>query len=290
MIASFLFAGLAAAQTTPPSKSEQSIELLERDAEADPHPSHVILPDPLERPENQLEAERQKAKVTSPAPVRVRPSNEPSVPPRIARKAPRPVRGTAPAHLHGRYYVAEVTEGGLTEDYRNKMERAGRALDEDCIVTRTRFDFGDLPASPGVLHRPRTVAITRIQQCQVGGLGKYAEELTTVLDVAYTEGDDVVTLTLPAAKVISDYVRLRRPSDGDMPTPPQWLAPATTVDQAAQRWLLVAEPAARGALPVLHLTSENLVWHLEPDRGDSPFDIADRAANGGYRRGTEGAP
>lgn len=267
--------------SAPPSPAD--VRLLERDANADPHPSHVILTDPLEKPENQLEKDAANAQ----GPVRIRPpsqaTSEPSVPPRIARKVPRQVKGTAPQHLHGAYTVAEVTEGGQTEDYRNKMERAGRALDEDCIVTRTRFDFGPLPDNPGDRHRPSFVSITRFQECKVGGLGKYGEELTMVLDVDYTEGEDVVTLVLPQARVISDYVRLRRPSEGDMPTPPQWLAPDTTIDQPLQRWLLVAESTGRGRLPVLHLTTGNLVWHLEPDRGDSPFDIADRARTGGSR-------
>ncbi|MEM6929681.1 MAG: hypothetical protein AAF602_22265, partial [Myxococcota bacterium] len=199
-------------------------------------------------------------------------------------------RGGSPAHLHGRYIVAEVTEGGLTEDYRNKMERAGRALDEDCIVTHTRFDFGGLPTSPPERHRPATIAITRVQECSVGGLGKYAEELSLVLDVEYTEGDDVVALTLPQAKVVSDYVRLKQPAEGDMPTPPQWLAPATTIEQPRQRWFLQAEKARGGRLPVLHLTNDSgVVWHLEPDRGDSPFDIADRA-RAAYSQGAEASP
>jgi len=261
-----------AAPEAPPPPQPRAIELMERDPSAEPHPKHIILPDPVEP-----EAEKAEAKTSRP--VVAKPG--PTVPPRIARKVPRTVSGGSPAYLHGRYSVVEVTEGGMTEDYGNKMERAGRALDEDCIVTHTRFDFGELPDGVGERHRPRTVAITRIQECTVGGLGKYAEVLTMVLDVTYTEGDDDVLLTLPAAKVVSDYVRLVKPDEGDMPTPPQWLAPATTIDQTVQRWFLKAEPARRGALPVLHLISEHgAVWHLEPDRGDSPFDIADRAAAG----------
>jgi len=267
----------AATEPTPPQPRE--VQLLERDPEAEPHPQHVILPDPLEETEEDAAAKTER-QARPPVPVQ-----GPTVPPRIARKVPRPVRGNSPAHLHGRYAVAEITEGGLTEDYRNKMERAGRALDEDCIIVRTRFDFGELPEGATERYRPGTVAITRVQECTVGGLGKYAEELTVVLDVTYSEGDDVVILTLPAATVVSDYVRLRRANEGEMRSPPQWLAPATTIERDVQRWFLQAESPRRGELPVLHLTNEQgVVWHLEPDRGDSPFDIADRAA-GAAREG-----
>lgn len=276
--------GLAHGQVVPDPVAEKERQLiLDRDADAQPNPRHVILPDPLEQTANQKEAEAQDVRErSSTANVRAKPVIDPTVPPRIARKVPRPFRGRAPEYLHGRYHVVEVTEGGQTEDYRNKMERAGRALDDDCIVLRTRFDFGGLPAEPGTRYRPRSVTITRIQECSVGGLGKYAEELTTVLDVTYEESDDHVTLTLPQAKVMSDYVRLKRPSEGDMPSPPQWLAPATIVERDREQWRLIAEPAARGRLPVLHLTNDSVVWHLEPDPGDSPFDIADRqVAEGG---------
>ncbi len=280
MIADLLLAAAALAQDPPEPAPVQPKEilLLERSADAEPHPSHVILPDPLEQTDEQ-KAESEARSRRGVRPVVGTPG--PSVPPRIARSRPRPVKGGSPAHLHGRYAVVEITEGGLTEDYRNKMERAGRALDDDCIVTHLLFDFGQLPKSPGERYRPETVTISRVQECSVGGLGKYAEELTMALDVTYTEGDDVVTLTLPPAKVVSDYVRLQRPEEGDMPTPPQWLAPATTVDQSRQRWFLQAETTRRGQLPVLHLTGENgSVWHLEPDRSDTPFDIADRARAG----------
>ncbi len=237
------------------------------------HPKHFIIPDPGDG----------EGAAKAPGPRTERPSvrrnTEPSVPPRIARKVPRPVQGAAPINLHGRYHVVEVTEAGITEDYANKMERAGRALNEDCLTLRYIFDFGPLPVLPEgeVLegHRPLEVALTRIQSCDVGGLGTYAEESTLVVAARWEEAEAATTLSLPATAMNTEYVRLRTPPEGHMRTPPQWLSPKGRFSTHAHSYQIMAEKARRDALPVLHLILDDKVLHLEADPGDSPFDQVD---------------
>ncbi len=251
-----LSVGSALAQSTP------------SDPPAD-HPRHIIIPDPLEGME-EPRSSGGRGQGRS-----IKRSTEPTVPPRIARKVPRPVEGEVPVNLYGRYHIVEITEAGVTEDYANKMERAGRALNDDCLTLRYIFDSGPLPVVEGEEiegHRPIELELTRIQRCDVGGLGTYAEESTLVLRPIWTEGEASVTLQLPSMAMNTDYVRLKAPSDGNMRTPQQWLSPTSTLATGGITYLLIAEPARRGALPVLHLTTGDKVLHLEADPGDSPFD------------------
>lgn len=252
-----LFVGPATAQVAP------------GDPPAD-HPQHIIIPDPMEGKEPARSPGGRGGRGSAKRPV------EPTVPPRIARKVPRPVEGEAPVNLHGRYHIVEVTEAGITEDYANKMERAGRALNEDCLTLRYIFDFGPLPeVDEGEEiegHRPIEIELIRVQRCEVGGLGTYAEESAMVLRPMWTESEDSITLQLPSVAMNTDYVRLKAPTDGHRRTPPQWLSPTHTFATGGITYLLIAEPARRDALPVLHLTTGDKVLHLEADPGDSPFD------------------
>ncbi len=236
---------------------------------------YIIVPDPFEELE-----EAEKAKAGARPRARRTAEREPSVPPRITRDTPRPVNGDAPDNVWGRYEVVEVTQAGITEDSRNKRERAGRALNEDCIVTRSIFDFGPLPsAEEGEApsgHRPKEVELTQVRECDVGGLGKYAEEVTMVVPATWMEGEGSVTLELPRVRVVADFVRLSPPRDGDMRTPPQWLAPDTSLESGAESggdsYVMIAERARRGALPVLHLTTVDQVLHLEAAAPDERLD------------------
>jgi hypothetical protein len=181
--------------------------------------------------------------------------------------------GDAPANVFGRYHVAEITEAGETEDFRTKMDRAGRALEDDCIVVKMAFDFGPAPAEGATGHRPRSVHLAQAERCERGGLGTYAQELAVEVPATWAAADGAVTLALPAVTLLSDYVRLRLPADGDMRTPSQWLAPDASVELVETTWRIVAEPAGRrGELPVLHLSDGKVVMHLEADPGDGPFD------------------
>lgn len=238
-------------------------------------PRHIILPDPFENLEKPATGEVGAA--TSPRGTRRGTTRKPSVPPRITRDTPRPVRGEAPALLHGRYHVVEVTVAGVTEDFANKMERAGRALNEDCIVVRQVFDFGPAPEEGTTSYRPREVEVIQIRECDVGGLGKYAEEVSMILPAQWTEGEGSVSLTLPAATVVADFVRVDVPKQGEMRMAPQWLAAESRVQRGTTAYAVIAEPARRAALPVLHLTTSEQVYHLEEDPVDSSFDDALRA-------------
>ena len=263
MIVSLLVCGLAHAQELPDDEAPPPAER---------SPRHIILPDPYD----ELEKEQGSTTGSRSATDRSRlPARKPSVPPRITRDTPRPVRGDAPADLWGRYHVVEVTNAGITEDFANKMERAGRALNEDCIVVRQVFDFGPQPEAEGAGHRPREVELIQIRECDVGGLGNYAEETSMIIPARWTEGAGSVTLTLPEAAVVSHFIRVSPPRDMD--TRPQWLAPESRVQRGATSYAVIAEPSRRGALPVLHLTSSDQVFHLEADPGDSSFDEALRA-------------
>lgn len=271
VVGGLFVSGLVVAQEIPDDEPTP-----EEPQPANSGPRHIILPDPFEN------LPKPEASSSEPAPRKqIIAGRKPSVPPRITRGTPRPVRGDAPAQMHGRYHVVEVTVAGVTEDFANKMERAGRALNEDCIVVRQLFDFGPLPADDSAAaHRPREVEVVQIRECDVGGLGKYAEELSMVLQAQWTEGEGSVSLTLPAATVMADFVRVDVPQAGEMKMAPQWLAPESRVQRGTTSYAVIAEPARRGDLPVLHLTTSEQVYHLEADPADSEFDDAVRAMLG----------
>lgn len=265
VVAGIAATGLGLAQELPDD------EPLPEEAARSGRPRHIILPDPFEELEKQKAAAAAKAPVKGPRAI----EREPSVPPRITRDAPRPVQGDAPIDLYGRYSVVEVTVAGVTEDFVNKMERAGRALNEDCVVVRQIFDFGPPPEAMGG-YRPREVEVVQIRECDVGGLGKYAEEVAMILPARWTEGEGSVTLSLPAATVLADFVRVDVPRD-DKKMAAQWLAPEARVQRGETSYAVISEPGRRGELPVLHLTTSEQVFHLEADRADSSFDDAVRA-------------
>jgi len=204
-----------------------------------------------------------------PAPVPINPTKR--VRQSVARDVERTVSGTPPDNLFGRYTVVEFTEGGLTDRFVGKMARVARALDDDCTTIRMDFDFGQQPPEDVTGHRPAVVTVAQTRRCDKGGLGVYAEELAYEVPVGWMEGDEYLTLRLPALTVISDYVRLRRPADGDMRTPPQWLAPENRIERDPTEFHILAEPARRGALPVLHLIKGGRVLHLEAAPEDSLF-------------------
>ena len=239
------------------------------------NPRHVIIPDP-EGEEGESSEIATGQRVAAGAPTL--PSRKPSVPPRITRRVPRPVAGDAPVALYGRYHVVEITQAAITEDFANKMERAGRALNDDCIVVRQIFDFGPMPEDIEAPHRPAKVEIAQHRECDVGGLGKYAEETSMRLAATWGAGEGVATLELPSATVLADFVRVSPPREGEMKMPPQWLAPDTEMKHDRSTYLIIAERARRGQLPVLHLTVGDQVLHLEPDAADSSFDTAVRGA------------
>ena len=263
----------ATPDSAPPAPAPQpgtfNLDTPRPEGQADPR--HVIIPDPPK------EEDPDRAKSTRTGRNPDLPSRRPTVPPRITRKVPRPVVGDAPVALYGRYHIVEITQAAITEDFANKMERAGRALNDDCIITRKVFDFGTAPEDLTTRHRPATVEIVQYQECDAGGLGKYAEETAMTLPATWSEGEGFATLELPKASVLADFVRVSPPREGEMRTPPQWLAPDTRMDHHGSTYVIIAERARRGQLPVLHLTVGDQVLHLEPDPADSSFDLAVRA-------------
>lgn len=270
LVGGALIAGSSLAQEIPDDEEVPSAPAEPVDPDVrPPTPRHIIIPDPFEN--------LQKPQSGTPVPRARQGDRAPSVPPRITRDVPRPVRGDAPERIYGRYHVVEVTVAGVTEDFANKMERAGRALNEDCVVTRQIFDFGPAPADDTPGYRPREVEVVQFRECDVGGLGKYAEEVSMMLPAQWTEGDGSIALNLPPATVLADFVRVDVPKVGEMRMAPQWLAPEARVQRGKTSYAVIAESARRGALPVLHLTTSEQVYHLEADPADSSFDDAVRA-------------
>jgi hypothetical protein len=188
------------------------------------------------------------------------------------RRVPREVTGESPATLWGRYQVVEITEAGETEDFVVKMERAGKAIDKDCIVVRMVFDFG--PASnPGL---PNVLLVSEQSVCTKGGLGTYANELAVALPATWASAaDGSLTMSLPPVEGTASLVRLRKPEPENLHSPPHWQGPETKVDRPETKFQVVAELPRRkeaGQAPaVVHLKSGNVVYHLEPEPADGPF-------------------
>jgi hypothetical protein len=195
---------------------------------------------------------------------------------RGVRRGVRGVKGKAPAVLAGRYEIVQVTTDGETEDYRLKMEREGKALDQDCITVRRVFDFGG-GESPGL---PDAVGISEQQECYKGGLGFYSNELWVILPATWTrverEGEEEVglALQLPSVEARATLVRVRQPERDDLKTPPHWLGPESKIDRERSRYELIAEmpPGNRpGGPAAIHLIDQNVVYHLEPEPEEGPF-------------------
>lgn len=187
------------------------------------------------------------------------------------RRVPREVVGETPATLWGRYQVVEVTEGGETENFAVKMERAGKALDKDCIVVRLVFDFG--PASDSGL--PNVLLVSEQSTCKKGGLGTYANELAVALPATWSSTDAGLTMTLPPVDGTASLVRMRKPEPENLHSPPHWQGPEAKIDRPETQFVVIAEfpkKKAAGQPPtVVHLRSGNTVYHLEPEPADGPF-------------------
>jgi hypothetical protein len=192
---------------------------------------------------------------------------------RSVRREARKVAGNAPAMLAGRYEIVQVTTDGETEDYRLKMEREGKALEQDCITVRRVFDFG--PGEPPGL--PDALGISEQQECYKGGLGSYANELWVILPTTWkrVEGDEPgLALELPPVEARASLVRVKQPTRDDLKTPSHWLGPESKIDREGTRYELLAEmpPGNRPGGPVaIHLIEQNVVYHLEPEPADGPF-------------------
>lgn len=174
--------------------------------------------------------------------------------------------------IHGAYTVARITVNGETEDYREKMERADRALDEDCITRALLFDFGGPPAEGAVAHRPPAVEVLTQQECKRGGLGVYGSEVSTIIPTTWgaAEGGGI-TLSTAKVEVVTGYTRLREPADGDMRTPPHWLAPEQRIQRDALTYVVEVDKARGKARPVMRLTSDGTTLHLEPVERNAAF-------------------
>lgn len=191
-------------------------------------------------------------------PVQAQPTGGGHVPRREARQ----VKGEAPTSLGGTWTVVQVTELGETDDYRIKMERAGKAMDEDCIVIGTWFDFG-----PGAGGLPPQVTVTQVQRCEKGGLGAFANE-TSMTTAATWKPGDLLSLELPEVRADEQLIRLKV-ADEPGRTPSNWVGPELRVERAAATYTVLAEYPPRkkdGDIPIaLHLTASNgTIWHLEP--------------------------
>ena len=187
------------------------------------------------------------------------------------RRAVREVAGETPATLWGRYRVVDLTEGGETEDFATKMQRAGNALDQDCIVERLVFDFG--PATdPGL---PNVLLLSEQSLCKKGGLGTYANELAVALPATWSASEGGLVMTLPPVDGTASLVRLRKPEADNLHTPPHWQGPEIRINRPETKFVVLAEfpkkkPVGQPAT-VVHLRAGNVVYHLEPEPADGPF-------------------
>ena len=166
------------------------------------------------------------------------------------------------------FSVVQLTEGGATEDFRIKMDRAGRALNQDCITVAMVFDFGR-GAAAGL---PNRVRLVERQECYKGGLGRYLNEMALDLPLAWTKTEAGVVMTIPEIRATSGLVRLRRA--GGFGTAPQWLGPETKVERARTDYVVLAEPPKGRnveGVAALHLTAGHQVLHLEPQTEVGPF-------------------
>jgi hypothetical protein len=191
----------------------------------------------------------------------------------------RPVTGISPSTLWGRYMVVQVTEGGETVSYAEKMARASMALQADCTTVGLVFDFG--APNPGL---PQQVQIAEYRHCTKGGLGTYASELALALPATFDPTPGGLSLKLPAVKALGSLVRVRTPTEQDLSTPSHWMGPQVTMQRPEVQYTVVAEfdPPKKGAAPgdpatparVVHLVSgggaaelgsPQIVLHLEPE-------------------------
>jgi hypothetical protein len=231
-----------------------------------PRQTHVEVPDPLAEEEPAPAPAATEAPPTDPAAPAPAPAHGAGGPP---RRDQRVANGEAPKALSGKYTVVQLTEGGETEDFRMKMDRAGRAVHQDCITVSLVFDFG----KPGGATLPGRIRLVERQECYKGGLGRYLNELTLDLPVAWSQADGAAILTVPEIRATAGLVRLRRPEGDGLGTAPQWLGPETKVDRAQTAYAVLAETARgrKGEIMALHMTAGHQVLHLEPQAEGGPF-------------------
>lgn len=187
------------------------------------------------------------------------------------RRGIREMTGETPATLWGRYRVVQITEGGETDDFGVKMQRAGNALDQDCIVERLVFDFG--PATdPGL---PNVLLLSEQSLCKKGGLGTYANELAVALPATWSSSEAGLTMTLPPVDGTASLVRLRKPGVENLHTPPHWQGPEVEIERPETKFLVLAEFPKKKTVgqpaTVVHLRNGTVVYHLEPELADGPF-------------------
>jgi hypothetical protein len=184
---------------------------------------------------------------------------------RAPRREQRKLQGEPPTAVFGVWTVVQITELGETEDYAIKMDRAANALDTDCTITATWFDFGPPPTVPGL---PSQVTVTQVQRCEKGGLGTFSSE-TSITSAATWSSADGVVLELPEVRADQQLIRLRIAEEAGR-TPSNWVGPELRVDQGRSRYTVLAEYPPRrqkgeGRPDALHLKATNgAVWHLEP--------------------------
>lgn len=225
------------------------------------HPRVFEIPDPEAVPEPELPPEEAPPPMPDAAATPLPVATATAV-----RRGPREVQGDAPSALSGRWSVVQVTEAGQTDDFRIKMERAGRALQSDCITVRMIFDFG------GGAGLPERVTIAEQQECRKGGLGTYANEIALTVPARWSVGEGGAKVALPEAVATAELTRLKRPDDGDMRTPSQWLSSETKLSrQAGEVGVRVETRGRAGAPSAVHLLMGDLVYHLEPEAAGSPF-------------------
>jgi hypothetical protein len=183
---------------------------------------------------------------------------------RAPRREPRKLQGESPRAMFGVWTVVQLTELGETEDYAIRMERAGVALDADCITTATWYDFGPPPTVPGL---PSEVTVTEVQRCEKGGFGQFASETSTTVEPHWSTTDGVV-FQLPEVRAEQQLIRLRA-AEVSGRSPQNWVGPQLRIDHAATTFTVLAEYPPRqkgeGRPTALHLQSTNgAIYHLEP--------------------------
>lgn len=275
-----------------------AVVVLSSSALANPKVIEILVPEPTPPPPAPSPPVSGDLTGSTPAEAAPNAATEGGTPPiarPIVRRGPREVLGSPPAFLQGRYEVVQVTRGQETEDFHIKMDREGRALEQDCITDRYLFDFGtgDLGAA-----LPSQISVALQQRCTKGGLGSYANELS--IDVPATwrvEPDGRLVMALPPVEATAMLVRVRPPLESDdINTPSHWVGPVTRIEQRRIEFSVVAEaakaPTGRRPKPtdppvvlppaVVHLVGKELTYHLEPEPALGLFldPIPDNLAKG----------
>ena len=188
---------------------------------------------------------------------------DPDLDGREKKAAADPGDGAGTASLWGRYRVARVTEGGVTEEFGKRMERSAQALERDCVVADLTYDFRSPPGATA----PTELILTEGRSCEKGGLGTFRHELATTLPIAWAEQEGGALLVIPAVSADAGLVRLKDQGEGTVPS--QWVADDLGVNRGETTFLVAIEPARGkkpGPSPAMRLkTVEGTVFHLVPE-------------------------